>query len=70
MSQWEAVRLYPLQPLCKRPAKVLEGHDILAVLEARPADDKSDFLLASAAAADRLGSRLLFEFVTTHTFGC
>jgi hypothetical protein len=63
------LRLDPLQPLRKRPAEILEGHDIIAVLEARPADDKSDFLLAAAAAADGFGSRLFFKFVITHMLG-
>ena len=61
--------LNSLQPLRERPVEILERHDIVAVLEARPAHDKSGLLFVSATAANGFGSRLLFELVGfVHTF--
>jgi hypothetical protein len=68
-ERWKAVRLYPLQPLCERPVEILERHDVVAVLEARPADDQFQLFLAAAPAADGLGSRLFFKFVIAHMLG-
>ena len=36
--------LYTLQPLRKRAAEVLERHDVIAVLEARPAHNEAELL--------------------------
>lgn len=69
MKRWEGEQLYPLQPLRKRPVEILERHDILAVFEARPADDQFQLFLAAAPAADGLGPRLFFKFVITHMLG-
>ena len=49
--------LYTLQPLRKRAAEVLERHDVIAVLEARPAHNEAESFHVAAPAAEHFGSR-------------